>query len=179
MKKQPDFAELFQKHFGQTPAKVTYQVRQDSNRFHDLIFLNGLIHDARFKREEVILRDARLSIPIERDCWELPHVQHSDTRGEMYIAQARLTVSPVRAIEWRFEHKTEFSSDTELWIHDMWLNRQDTQADDIMPVVVNGFTWECVLTVYEPDLKIRLQDLETPYLRSEKDRTIAWSRRRK
>lgn len=40
MKRQPDFAELFQKHFGSSPSAVTYQVRQDSNRFHDLVFLN-------------------------------------------------------------------------------------------------------------------------------------------
>lgn len=172
MKKQPDFPELFRKHFGVKPSKVTYQVRQDSNRFHDLVFLNSLIHDARFKREQAVLRGKRLSISLERVCWELGTVENSDC-AELHIAQARLTISPVLKIEWRFEEKTEFSSNTELWLQDIWLDRQATQADDTMPIVVNGFTWQCVLTVHEPDLKIRLQDLETPYLYSERkgDRT--------
>ena len=178
MRKQPDFVELFRKHFGDTPSKVTYRVRQDSNRFHDLIFLTSLVHDARFNRKQVVLRGTRLVIPIERDCWELPHVQHSDTSGELHIARARLTISPVRHIEWQFQHKTDFSADTELWIQNVWIDRQATQADDTMPVVINGFTWKCILTVHEPDLTIRLQDLETPHLYSEKDRTMPRTLRR-
>jgi len=167
MKKQPDFADLFHKHFGDKPSKVTYVVRQDSNRFHDLIFLESLIHDARLKREQAVIRGTRLSMQIERDCWELDLIERADY-AEFYIAQARLTISPVFDIEWRFEHRVEFSPDTELWINDIWLERQAMQENDVVPVVINGFAWQCILTVHEPELKIRLQDLETPYLRSEK-----------
>lgn len=171
MKKQPDFAALFLRHFGDVPTRVTYQVRQDSNRFHDLVFLISLIHDARFKREDVSLRGKRLSIPIERDCWELGTVQRPNG-AELHLAQAWMTISPVLEIEWRFEHAAQFAPDTELWIQEIWLDRRATRADDTMPVIIKGFTWECVLTVHEPDLKIRLQDLETPHLYSapKKDR---------
>jgi len=172
MKKQLNFVKLFYEHFGDTPNKVTYEVRQDSNRFHDLVFLNSLIHDARFKRESLRHRGKRLSIPIERDCWEL-HVQHSETSGELYIAQAQLVISPVVSIEWQFKHSVtwseeNFSPKDELWIQDIWIDRQSTQDDDNMPIIINGFTWQCNLTVLEPDLRIRLQDLECPYLHSRK-----------
>ena len=174
MKKQPDFAELFRNHFGDTPSKVTYQVRQDSNRFHDLVVLNSLIHDARFKRDQAVLRGKRLSISFERDCWELGTVEHSDC-AELHIAQALLTLSPVLEIEWRFKHGTDFGSDTELWIQDIWLDRHATQEDDSMTVVINGFKWLCVITVRESELKIRLQDLETPYLYSQRTKDRAKS----
>ena len=76
MKKQPDFRQLFYDYFGSNPKKVTYSIRTDSNRYHDLIFLKSLVHDARFKRNEIKLRGKRLIIPINRDCWELGFVKH-------------------------------------------------------------------------------------------------------
>lgn len=164
MRKQPDFQKLFFSHFGDKPRKVTYTIREDSNRYHDLIFLSSLIHDARFRREAVKLRGKRLTIPINRDCWELGIVDHADSH-ELHCADARLDISLVVNIEWRFDHGSEFSPSAELWIEEFWLVRE---TDETMKVTMGGFDWGSVITVRDEDLVIKLRDLEIPYLYSEK-----------
>jgi hypothetical protein len=71
MKPQPDFPKLFFEYFGTKPRKVLYEIRQGPCRFHDLVFLNSLIHDATFHRKDARLSSERLTIPVDRDCWEL------------------------------------------------------------------------------------------------------------
>ncbi|KPJ73000.1 MAG: hypothetical protein AMK72_11525 [Planctomycetes bacterium SM23_25] len=167
MKKQPDFQKLFFEYFGGKPKRVTYVVRRDSNCFHDLVFLASLLHDARLKRGEVRLRGKRLSIPINRDAWELFPVTCVGDARELYTADARLTISPVVRMEWRFDADVRFDPDFELWIDDVWMDRKlsaaDPKADDIRTVMIEGFGWRCVLWVLDHDLKIRLQDLQVPH----------------
>jgi hypothetical protein len=154
MRRQPDFAGLFRKYFETGPAKVAYGVRRDSNRIHDVVFLGSLIHDARFRRSDVVLRSKRLVIPMDRDRWELG----IDTKTGLYAVQSRLTVSPVTEIKWSFAHGWDFRPEDELMIEDIWISRQAVLRGDFVSVVLSGFTWECVLTVHETEMVLRLED---------------------
>ena len=168
MKKQPDFKNLFYDHFGGTPQKVTYSVRSDSNRFHDMVFLNSLIHDSRFKAEKMQQRGTKLIIPITRDSWEIPlvHRDKPSHQSELYIANAHLTISSVIGITWSYRHGIKFSEKTELWLQEIWLDRQDN--DEIRALTLCGFDWQCVLNLRTEKILIKLQDLEVPFLYTQK-----------
>ncbi len=163
MKMQPDFTKLFYSYFGNTPKKVTYEIRQGPNRYYDLIFLSSLIHDARFSHINIRFNRKRLTIPINRDCWELGFIE-KEKSSELHIADAILTISPVVSIQWKFNHESDFTPKTELWIQDIWIDRQSIQDDDSMTIIINGFTWKCFLTVIDDNLKIKLRDLGVPHL---------------
>jgi hypothetical protein len=170
MKKQPDFTKLFYDYFGQTPRKVQYEVRQGPSRYHDLIFLSSLVHDARFQRENIRLRGHRLTVPINRDCWELKSIEYETATAkyaEMHIADATINISPVEEIQWTFEHAFNFAPDRELWIHNLWLERSNFDADKVL-VTIDGVDWKCLLIVGDDDLHIKLRDNEIPYLYSER-----------
>jgi hypothetical protein len=162
--RQPDFRQLFYDHFGTVPKKVAYNVRQDSNRYHDLVFLASLIHDARFKMKRAVLKGNRLTIPLNRDCWELGITQRAGI-GELHIADAKLTIASVISVEWRFPHGFEAQA-KELWIGSIWLNPEgDSETRDL---VIDGDDWKCIITLNTEDIRIRLVDAETPYLYSER-----------
>ena len=163
--RQPDFAAVWREYFGGTPAKVTYKLRRGANRFHDLVFLTSLVHDARFKREDVRLRGKRLTIPIERDCWEL---FSRAKREEFYVTAARLTFFPISQLEWQFKHGAKFGPKDELWIQELWLDRSTDSTQESARVIIFGFAWRCLLTVRDTDLRIQLQDLKVPNLFSER-----------
>jgi hypothetical protein len=165
MRKQPDFQRLFFEHFGGVPRRVAYEIREDSNRYHDMIFLTSLVHDARFRRETVRFRGKRLSIPINRDCWELGTVNHGDS-CELYVANGRLDISPVVEVEWRFQYGAEFSPATELWILCLVLVHK---TFDTMELTIDGEDWACVLIVKDENLRIMLRDLEVPHLYSQSE----------
>jgi hypothetical protein len=113
MKKQPDFKQLFYNYFGSKPKKVNYVVRSDSNRYHDLIFLNSLIHDSRFKRNNTKVYGKKLIIQLNRDCWELGFVKQNNN-SELHIANSQLTISPFIELEWRFHNGNSAEKKTEL-----------------------------------------------------------------
>ena len=161
--KQPDFQKLFYEHFGGVPRKVTYSIRQDSNGGHDLIFLESLIHDARFKMSDVVLHGKRLKITVNRDCWELGMVEHKDST-ELYVANSKLTICQVCSIEWRIPHGMKME-ETELWIRSMSLT--PPTHDNKRNMMINGHGWSCVVMLNDDDVTIRLADQETPHLYSE------------
>jgi hypothetical protein len=160
--KQPDFQKLFFDYFGQVPRKVVYSVRQDSNQRHDLIFLSSLIHDARFKMSKVRLRGNRLTIPMNRDCWELGMVNH-DGVAELYVAEAKLTIGRVHSVEWRIPHGLK-PEEMELWIGRVSLTPPGN--DDTCDFAIEGDDWSCIIRLRDNDIAIRLADQETPYLYS-------------
>lgn len=164
MKKQPDFQKLFFDHFNGPPKKVTYEVRQDSNRYHDLVFLSSLIHDARLKRSDVVQQKKQVSISINRDCWELGIVKRKGI-GELYIANSKLIISPTKSIQWHFQRKFKFDEE-ELWIGDIWLNR--SSGDDFRCLIIEGHGWDCEIKLKDEDIRIVLEDVEVPYLYSQK-----------
>ena len=161
MKNQPDFRQLFHDYFGSAPKKVTYSIRHDSNRYHDLIFLKSLIHDARFKRKDLKLRGKICTIPINRDCWELGFSE----QNELHVADSRLSISPVFNLEWRFNNDHSINPNDELWIYDVFIQRE---SSEILVVVLDGDSWSLHMRAYDDDFKMKVQDIETPYLYSQK-----------
>lgn len=166
MMKQPDFQKLFFDHFGKVPRKVSYSVRQNSNRYHDLVFLSSLVHDARFRVPKVTLRGKRLFIPINRDCWELGTDRGGGTVG-LYTTDSHLTISPVLAVEWRFPHGLQ-QEKQELWIANLWLNQPVENETRVF--VVEGHDWSCVVTLRDEDIRIKVTDAQTPSFGPEETR---------
>ncbi len=162
MKKQPNFTKIFREYFGTTATKVRYSVRKDCNRIHDFVFLSSLVHDARFKRKDIVIRGKRLIIPVERDCWELWRGGNQESL-ELYTAQAQLVVSPTTKITWGFLNELSFNAEDVLWIHDIWLENQPIPSGDHRRLILSGLSWECIIEVYEPNLLVRLQDIQTPH----------------
>jgi hypothetical protein len=162
--KQPDFVQIFRDYFGRVPRKVVYSVRRD-NRQHDLLFLRSLIHDADFKLSDVSRRGKRLTFALVRDCWELGLVERPGA-CELYMAASRLTIWPVHQVEWRLPHGWPLT-DSSLMIDDFWLERS---LSEMACLVIDGHRWSCRISVLQDDLRIRLADLETPYLWSSKER---------
>jgi len=166
MKDQPDFTKLFYEYFGQTPRKVHYIVRPYPHRFHDLIFLNSLIHDSRFQRNKISMRGHRLTIPINRDCWELKYTDYEKNSvkyHELHIADARLSIFPVNSIRWSFNHEYDFPSDKELWIQSLWIDRKFDDEENTV-VTIHGIDWKCMMLAVDEELLIKLHDIEVPYL---------------
>jgi hypothetical protein len=170
MKKQPDFGKLFREFFGEIPKRTTYQLRDGPGRIHDLVFLSSIIHDATFRQKDCILRGTRLTIPIERDCWEF---LRSNDLNELHVARSRLILSPVNAILWSFRHGAAIAPDEQLWIDHVWLDDRSKNAYDRF--IISGSAWDCAITANECDLAVRLEDTETPYLRSQKQKSRASS----
>lgn len=171
MKKQLDFAAQFYDYFGEKPSKVSYEVRQDSNRYHDLVFMTSLIHDATFRKRDIKIRGDRLNIPIVRECCELGTVSYPDF-AELYAAKAQLSIAPVSYFEWRFGNDFNFLSNKELTIEEIWIERERRQWNIVRSVVLRGMEWECQLMPQnfdddeEVDIEIQLRDLEIPHLKS-------------
>ena len=160
MKKQPDFRQQFYDYFGSKPKKVTYSIRSDSNRYHDIVFLNSLIHDARFKRNIITVRGKKLTIPINRDCWELGFIKHEKS-SELHIADGNLCISPVIDFEWRIGNDVCFNDDFELWIHDLTIERLSYET---LIIIIEGDGWSFRIKASDDDFKMRLQDTETPHI---------------
>ena len=178
MRDQPDFDKIFRDYFGDAPGKVVYEVRHDPNRVHDIYFLSSLIHDAQFRRESVRFRGKRMTILVERPCWDLesrPVAKRSGpTVWEQYVVPAVLTIQPVVGIEWRYQRDLPPSPEDELDICYLWLDRpaaQVVQDDERVPIMIAGFGWDCIATVLTDEMKIRLRDLGDPYLPSQRGKT--------
>lgn len=167
MNKQPDFRQLFYDYFGSKPKKVNYFIRQDSNRYHDLIFLKSLIHDARFKRIDFRLRGKKIAIQLNRDCWELGFVERNES-SELYIANSRLSISPVFDIEWHSCHGYGINPESELWIHDVVIQRE---SSEMLKIILDGDKWSLHMKALDDDFRMKVQDLEVPYLYSMKTKT--------
>lgn len=160
---QPDFKKLFNTIAGATPQKIDYKIRQDSNLFHDILFLDSFVHDSRFKSKQILLKSKKVIIPIERDCWELPYKKNKNG-SELYITNSMLSISPAFDIKWTIGKLNNIVDDDELWINDVWLSREI--IDNRREFVISGRFWALSIKISE-NFHIRLQDLQIPYLFSE------------
>ena len=192
MRQQPDFQRLFSDYFGSVPKRITYEVRQDANSHHDMAFLSGLIHDARFKLPDVNLRGTRLTIDLNRDCWELGYRSKNGV-SELHIANSRLTITSVADLEWRFQYSPDMDGSSELWIMNICYSSDELPSvartvaesvrlqnpkikDDFVfsfpdRVTLNGWFWSLQIALI--DAKIKLSDKEMPYLFSERKKTVS------
>jgi hypothetical protein len=158
---QPDFTKIFFDFFGGKPRKVRYELRLPPQFLHDLAFLSSLIHDASFLEKDVILRGQKLTIPISRDCWEIPMT----SENELHVAKARLTFVSVRDLKWVFENIERANPDQELLIDGLCINESyRSHANDRFDFIISGHGWQLLFTLEEFNFIVKLQDIEVPYL---------------
>jgi len=153
MRKQPEFGQMWADHFGNVPRKITYEVRDDNNGPHDFVFLSSLLHDARIVPERVKLRGNRLTIPLERDCWEV-------YRGDrFYYTQAVLSVSPVQSVEWRFLHPAFRKPEETIEVSNLEILSADSPP---WTLKIDCRWWFCLVAIESHAPRIVLRDKTTP-----------------
>ncbi len=163
--KQPDFKKLFQDLAGGRPQKINYKIRTDSNLFHDMIFLDSLIHDSRFKIGQIRHVGKKITIPIERDCWELSPEEHGNSL-ELYITNSSLVISPVYDVTWSIKETKTVVDNEILWISSIWLSKKISKNDeDYRELEISGHNWSLTMVIRE-EFSIYLRDLQEPYLYS-------------
>jgi hypothetical protein len=158
---QPDFQALFLGLGESGPRRLSYSARFDSCIRHDLQFLASLVHDARLQRQNVVQRGERISIAIERDCWELG----IEPDGDLYVAPAVLRAAPVRRVEWRLLDSIGREPDTELSIVDLY-PAEDFYDRELssFTLVLDGGGWSCRLLLDREEPSVELVDRQKPVL---------------
>lgn len=153
MVKGPDFQSQFFETFGGAPKKIVYETRGDSNGPHDIVFMASLIHEARLRPRDVKLRGDRMSIPIDRDCWEL------GIDESLYTTPARLTFNNIKSPEWRFDFGMQFD-----WKEELWISALDLywKSGDSRWIQLSGHGWSLRMAADHYEWSIKLRDLQTP-----------------
>jgi len=162
---QPDFTKLFFDYFGAKPKKVKYELRLPPHLLHDLVFMSSLVHDARFHIKDINIRGNKLTIPIERDCWEIPKSKNN----ELHITNSKLIFTTISDIKWEFTDISKANPDKELWIEYLYID-EDFRSDesDYFTFTIAGDDWKLIFSLKQYDFTAKLQDSEIPYLYSEK-----------
>ncbi|MHC5541490.1 hypothetical protein ACYOEI_24990 [Singulisphaera rosea] len=160
----PDFSAQFQRG---GVSRLHFRARGGSNFVHDVHFLSGYLHDGRFSAAAVTRRGKKLSIAVERDCWELGLI-HRPESSQLYIAKSRLTVGPVSSVRWDIDDPSCF--DDELWIESIYLGAPYWETPEAGELVISAphGGWKLSISLAEDFGDIRLDDLEMPYLFSGK-----------
>jgi hypothetical protein len=153
VRKQPEFNRLWRDHFGSEPKKIVYRVRDDHNSPHDFAFLSSLLHDARIVPEQVKLRGKQLTIPLERDCWEVY------TGGDLYYTHSVLSIFPVQTVEWRFFHPVFREPGEALWVH--FLNIASGESPP-WTLNIDCMSWKCIVGIDSYSSRITLRDKTAP-----------------
>jgi hypothetical protein len=153
MRKQPEFGQMWADYFGTVPRKITYEVRDDNNGPHDFVFLSSLLHDARIVPERVRLRGKQLTIPLERDCWE---VYLGD---KLYYTQAVLSVSPVQSVEWRFVHPVFRKPEEALSVSFLEIANAEVPP---WTLKIDCTSWKCLIGIDSYSSTIVLRDKTSP-----------------
>jgi hypothetical protein len=156
----PDYSALFRRD---RVSPLHFRVRTGANFVHDVQFLSSYLHDGRFKPNAVTRRGRKLSIPVERDCWELGLTKGPES-SELHTAKSRLTLSPVSLVCWETDDPSCF--ERELWIESIYVGAAHWEAPETSEIVISapGGGWKLCISIADEFGDIRLNDLETPHL---------------
>jgi hypothetical protein len=159
---QPDFSALFRR---EKIAPIHFRVRDGACFVHDLHFLSSYLHDARFSASAVKKGGKKLSLVVERDCWEFGHTKHARS-SELHIAKSRLTITPVSGVRWTIRDPKLLEQ--ELWIESVYPGTPHWEISGASELVISAphAGWRLCISIAEDFGDIRLDDLETPYLDS-------------
>ncbi len=162
-KLQPDFGIWFN---AKEPRRICYEVRDDANQSHDLVYLSSYINDARTAPSLAKFAKGKLRIGMERDCWEVYGINPT-----LVSVSSVLTIFPVLGIEWTFEHacleRIMGSADERLWISDCILDEDMGvfQAErSLLRVKGGGGFWSLSVHLAPQPWRIILRDTHTPIL---------------
>jgi hypothetical protein len=162
---QPDFSALFKTD---KIARLHFRVRPGACAVHDIQFLSSYLHDARFTAGSVTRRGKKVTIALQRDCWELGYTKGFRS-SELHVARCRLTVTPVSALLWDTSHHAD--PKRELMIESIYLGAAHWESEDASQLVLSAphGGWKLTLAIADDIGDIRLDDLQRPYLYSEKN----------
>jgi hypothetical protein len=149
-------------------SPLHFRVRGASNFVHDIHFLSSYLHDGRFLAKSVIQRGKTLRIDIDRVCWELPMVKLPKSH-DLYIVKARLTISPIASVDWEINDLK--CLEDELSIENIYFGAAHWETTpESTEIVISALYggWKIRVLIDDEFGKIRLDDLETPYLYSQK-----------
>ena len=164
--KQPDFTLIFKETFGTKPRPVVYEIRPYASFLHDLAFVSGLIHDARIIPSKLIKTDSCITMPINRDCWELGYTEHAKS-VELHMVNSEIRFDGVVSNDF---HNIDSKSNEEYWIDFIWASEEFRfHSSDSFELTIGGNEWKIGIKLSKEDFKILLNDIETPYLYSEKN----------
>lgn len=163
---QPDFSRLFFEYFSAAPRPISYEIRKNANRSHDVQFMSSLLHDAWFKPENVKVQEGRVTIPMQRDRWENGPV---DGIERLDSIETTLTIESVRSGRWEInDHEMPLNipgadhtpEDLSLWVTALLVRGHEERPNDECLVVLVGWKWRYVLSVAWDGFRVRLQDAE-------------------
>ncbi len=171
---QPDFGAVFSAFFAQEKFKngVQYALRHGPCFRHDLHFLSGLIHDARFTLDDLSLRKSEVRISMERDRWEI----WEGLPNELLIIPSVLVFRPVISVVYRFARRLPVQSrmgsrkfcghDASLLITSVSVNsdywaQSDTFTFSLLGSAIEPDDWEIALEMPKFEADILLKDQRT------------------
>ena len=154
---QPDFQALFFEHFGRRPRPHTYKVRfGTSNVYHDVIFLDSLVHDARLSRHSVRRQGGRVTIRLQRETWEVGTLVRKGA-PPLHHVPSLLRISGVERLVWRFANRKVRG---ELSLRGAHL--QPPRDAEAYHFILDGYRWKLHLLLNEYRAGIVLHDTGTP-----------------
>jgi hypothetical protein len=161
----PDFSDYFRRD---TVTPLQFRVRGGANFVHDIHFLSGYLHDARFDTEAVIRRGKKLLITVDRDCWELGFTKRPGS-SELHTARSRLMLEPVSSVRWEIEDPACLGR--QLSIESIYPGAAHWETPEVNEIILSAphDGWKLCISIADDFGDIRLDDLETPRLHSSQD----------
>jgi hypothetical protein len=154
---QPDFGSFFKTR---NPDPIAFEVRWDSNLYHDIAYLSSYMHDARFSLANVTRREKLLKIKLDRDRWEL---WHDEPGEELLTAASTLRLAPVLHWEWVFfdpQTVPRLDTDDELIVAEVFLGQGHWEGDDSTELVLSNrhAGWHLRVELAIEETVVRLED---------------------
>ena len=156
---QPDFQALFFAHFGRTPRPHRYEVRfGTSNVYHDVIFLDSLVHDARLSRGSVRRQGRTVTIRLKRETWEVGTLVLKGAPA-LHQVGSSLKIKGVERVVWHFA-----DSRSRVWkeLSLRGAHLQPPSESEAYEFVLDGYRWQLRLRLKEYHAGIVLQDTGAP-----------------
>jgi hypothetical protein len=164
---QPDFNAVWSNYFGSTPKPVRYELREAPDCRHDLAFLSSLIHDARVENAGRKPVDGCVTLELNRDCWELGYTKRPNCL-ELHITSSRLKLTGVTRSKWRLPARRRNEDDP--WISSIVFHHSYFDMHKkAFKFLLLGEEWRASFTMMKDNWSVVLEDLETPYLWSDRN----------
>lgn len=155
MQQQPDFNAVFHEAFADLSEPLRYSIRQQPI-LHDLAIMGTLLHDSIIKPNEIIRHGRAVSIPVDRDAWEVYITQ--EECGELPAVDARLQIRGVIRMEWLPSTPGGEFMVNYPWIGEDW--RMHEPDEFTFSLVAEDARLQFGLDKF--DWSIELEDLEMP-----------------
>jgi hypothetical protein len=161
---QPDFTALFFSSLGGAPKMLAYELRDGPQMIHDAVFLSSLLHDARIQHPRIQACGGRLTIPMDRDCWELGYTERQNCQ-ELHVANCEMRMSGVVGSHWEpGPPEADEPGLDYLWVAETYRD----QRTEHFELALVGQDWRYVVAFAKSDWSVTLRDLEVPFLWSDR-----------